>query len=173
MLVAMAVLCSACLSQNLAGPALMGAQRLAPMSHDQIQWIARPSGRDFSRAYPREALDREEGGVAVLCCSVLDDGALACSTAFEAPTERGFGDAAVQLSRSFRMHASDAALWRASGVQLPLPVTFCLSGSDCLKWNQKMRTGRFDAQAAGMCAASNRQASGYAPSRQDIKTSIA
>jgi len=67
------------------------------------QWIERPSARDFSRYFPRRALDRNQEGRVVLDCIVGADGRIGCSVTEEEPSGWEFGDAALRISRSFRI----------------------------------------------------------------------
>jgi protein TonB len=67
------------------------------------QWIERPDGRDFSRYFPQRALDRGQEGRVVLDCIVNADGRVSCNVSNESPEGWGFGEAAMRISRHFRM----------------------------------------------------------------------
>ncbi|MBB5746138.1 TonB family protein [Brevundimonas variabilis] len=67
-------------------------------------WIQRPTGAQLMAAYPDRALGAGVEGVASLRCGVRANGSItACSVASESPTGNGFGNAAVRLSRYFRI----------------------------------------------------------------------
>ncbi|MBL8531036.1 MAG: TonB family protein, partial [Hyphomonadaceae bacterium] len=66
-------------------------------------WIERPTGRDFARFYPPRALERNQEGRVTLDCIVNADGRISCTVTSEEPSGWGFGEAAVRISRSFRM----------------------------------------------------------------------
>jgi len=92
-----------------------------------LDWDSRPTGRDFERHYPRGAADARRSGVAILCCVVQADGTLDCASAYESPAGEGFGDAAVQIARAFRMKATDASAWTASGERIRVPIWFLMN----------------------------------------------
>lgn len=91
-----------------------------------MQWEQRPTGRDYERNYPEAALNAEQSGVAVLCCTANANGRLDCRTAYESPEGAGFGDGAIGISHAFRMRPEDAAVWSASRAPIRLPVWFFL-----------------------------------------------
>ncbi len=66
-------------------------------------WVERPSGRALARFYPERAMEREREGRVVLNCRVRTDGTLDCSVSEEEPSGWGFGDAAIRMSRAYRM----------------------------------------------------------------------
>ena len=66
-------------------------------------WLQRFTGADVARHYPAGALARSVSGSATLDCLVGVDGALQCGVTSEEPAGWGFGDAALLLSRRFRM----------------------------------------------------------------------
>ncbi|MGE0530126.1 MAG: energy transducer TonB [Hyphomonadaceae bacterium] len=65
------------------------------------RWLRQP--RDLARYYPARALARELPGVVSLDCLVDLNGALHCSVLSETPIGWGFGDAALRISRDYRM----------------------------------------------------------------------
>lgn len=65
------------------------------------RWLRQP--RDLARYYPPRALARSITGQVVLDCLVDANGALNCAVASETPTNWGFGDAALRISRDYRM----------------------------------------------------------------------
>jgi len=88
------------------------------------QWLERPSGRDFARYYPRRALERGQEGRVVLDCIVGSDGRIGCSVSSEDPSGWDFGDAAVRISRSFRMSPRMENGAPTEGGRVRVPITF-------------------------------------------------
>ncbi len=113
--------------------ALVLAALCASVAHSQetsatpafpVDWVTRPTGRDFERHYPRRAMHSGQSGVTILCCVANEDGSLACESAYESPTGAGFGPAAIEIAQSFTMTQADAAIWRASGERIRVPIWF-------------------------------------------------
>lgn len=68
-------------------------------------WVRQPDAEQMMRAYPRGALEAGRGGSATLDCLVQPNGSVAvCHVAGETPAGQGFGRAAQQLSRHFRIN---------------------------------------------------------------------
>lgn len=68
------------------------------------EWIQRPTGAQLMAAYPDRALGTGIEGVASLRCVVRANGSITgCAVASETPSAQGFGNAAVRLSRYFRI----------------------------------------------------------------------
>jgi protein TonB len=61
------------------------------------------TAREARRYYPRAALEQGLSGQAVIDCLVDERGRLDCTTTREAPLGAGFGDAAIRMSREFRI----------------------------------------------------------------------
>lgn len=89
-----------------------------------IQWLKKPTGEDFARNYPADAARNGIAGASVLCCTPQNDGSIQCKTNAELPADSGFGDAAVKVSRAFRMSASEVQAWRSRGEPVRVPITF-------------------------------------------------
>ena len=66
-------------------------------------WSEMPGGQDFARAYPSRAMSRRLGGRAMLICTIRADRRIDCVTDTEDPPGHGFGEAAVEVSRSFAL----------------------------------------------------------------------
>ncbi len=67
-------------------------------------WLRQPNGDDYAEYYPQRASDLGKGGVATISCTVTSKGTLTgCSISGEDPTGFGFGDAALKISKLFRM----------------------------------------------------------------------
>lgn len=65
------------------------------------RWLRVP--RELARYYPSRALAREIRGQVVLDCLVDVYGSLNCSVLSETPANWGFGEAALRISRDYRM----------------------------------------------------------------------
>lgn len=65
------------------------------------RWLRQP--RDLESYYPTRALARDIPGQVVLDCLVDVGGALNCSVVSETPSNWGFGQAALRISRDYRM----------------------------------------------------------------------
>jgi protein TonB len=94
--------------------------------HTGFTWLQRPTGQDFSRFYPARALERNMEGRVQLRCVVSADGRITCTVISEDPSGWGFGQAALQISHSFRMAAQTADGRPTSGGQVTVPLTFRL-----------------------------------------------
>jgi protein TonB len=93
-------------------------------------WLQRPSGQDFNRYYPRRASNMNVEGSATLDCIVSASGQISCTVASESPQGWGFGEAAIQISRNFRMAAQTADGRPTSGGRVRVPIHFQLAGGN-------------------------------------------
>lgn len=98
----------------------------APAVITNPQWLERPNERDYARYYPARAIERERTGRVVLDCTVNSSGNISCSVASEDPTGWGFGDAAVRISRHFRMAPATADGRPTDGGRVRVPINFRL-----------------------------------------------
>lgn len=89
-------------------------------------WLERPDGRQYSEHYPERALEREREGRVVLDCVVDSGGRLACSVASEEPSGWGFGNAAIRISRYFRMAPMTVDGRPTDGGRVRVPIAFRL-----------------------------------------------
>ena len=63
----------------------------------------------MAQYYPERAQRLGVGGRVSLRCTVMDNGKLTgCSTSNEDPGDQGFGDAAIKLSRIFKLRPKTA-----------------------------------------------------------------
>jgi len=93
------------------------------------QWIDKPSGLQLSRAYPRRAQDAGVSGSATLNCVVEAAGTVRdCAVISETPTGWGFGEAAVKLSRFFRMKPETSDGMPVDGAKVMVPLSFRMAG---------------------------------------------
>jgi TonB family protein len=86
-------------------------------------WIRRPSAEDVARYYPDRAQRMELEGHATLSCQVDARGTLnSCEVVEESPESAGFGDAAMRLSKLFKMQPMmrDGAPVDGGTVRVPL-----------------------------------------------------
>ena len=92
------------------------------------RWISQPSPEQMARHYPDRALERETQGRAVLQCRVTASGQVtACTVAGETPSSAGFGEAALKVSRYFRMSPQTEDGRPVEGASVRVPVTFRLA----------------------------------------------
>ena len=73
------------------------------------EWVRRPTGREFARYYPRQAMtDRIDGDVVVQCRISVSGRIEDCITVSESPRGYGFGGASEVISESFWMRPPTA-----------------------------------------------------------------
>jgi protein TonB len=90
-------------------------------------WARRPSGEDIARYYPDRAQRMNTEGRATLSCSVTAKGTLEnCSVTSEEPGDMGFGDAAMKLSRLFKMRPKTLDGAPVEGGNVRIPIRFVL-----------------------------------------------
>jgi protein TonB len=83
-----------------------------------------PSAADFARVYPAAARAQHAEGHVLLNCTILRTRRLSCTVALENPPGLGFGAAALELSREFRMAARTRDGRSTTGGHIRLPLAF-------------------------------------------------
>lgn len=91
-------------------------------------WQRRPNGADYERFWPRRARESEIEGSASLDCVVDAEGRLACTVISEEPPNMGFGEAAVRISRQFRMNPQTVNGQATAGGRYRLRIPFRFAG---------------------------------------------
>lgn len=97
-------------------------RRLAPVVQ---AWPEAPSYADVAAAYPEKAKAAKIGGRATLSCDVKKDGRLGpCSILAETPKGQGFGKAARDLAKSFRMNTIGLEGKPLGDLAVQVPIAF-------------------------------------------------
>jgi protein TonB len=93
-------------------------------------WTALPSARDLERYYPSRARRRGVTGSATIQCSVDENGRLVdCRVISEAPQGWNLGDAALGLSRKFRLAPRTTDGESVAGGTVTIPLYFGRDGA--------------------------------------------
>lgn len=93
-------------------------------SLSEVPFAQRPSSSDFSRHFPRRALNQGIEGRVTLVCNVRRDLRLACNIAEENPPGEGFGAAALRIARRFRAEREFPDGRPTVGAHVRVPMVF-------------------------------------------------
>ena len=105
------------------------AQTPRALSAKEAVWARMPSGNDIANYYPENAARNGISGWAAIQCLVTDKGLLAnCRVLGESPRDRHFGDAALKLSRLFKLAAADKTGRSVAGGAIIVPIILTMPG---------------------------------------------
>jgi protein TonB len=100
-----------------------------PLAFQDLKWSRLPSGDDVARVYPDRAARKGVMGGALVVCRIGADRRLeACEVAGEAPANYGFGAAAVELGRMFKLKRVQPDPRATPGAAVEVRITFVLPG---------------------------------------------
>jgi protein TonB len=100
-----------------AGPTVLAQGVVAVEPH----WLKQPSLAEIAAAYPRTGARLGHYGRVTLSCTVQPDGSLArCQVLSEEPGDEGFADAALKLSKLYKMASTDGAPLPRSSIDVPI-----------------------------------------------------
>jgi TonB family protein len=103
--------------------ALQASGRAGAIIHPT--WTERPDGEDVYRSYPASQRSRGLTGLVRIICMVGENGRLApCEVETEEPEGKGFGEAALQLSRLFKMQRIDGDGQAVAGRLIKVPIAY-------------------------------------------------
>lgn len=100
---------------------------VAPKRATGVVWVAKPSGDDMARAYPREARNRALSGWVIIECRLDERGwAQECTPLAESPVGIGFGQAGVAVGRKFRAKTPGEDGQDLGGSYVNVPLVFTM-----------------------------------------------
>jgi len=84
-------------------------------------WLRQPSSTDVAAVYPRVGARLGHYGRVMLSCMVQPDGSLArCEVLSEDPADEGFADAALKLSKLYKLASPDGSPLPKTTVEVPI-----------------------------------------------------
>jgi len=93
-------------------------------------WLQRPDAAAFEQFYPPAALHQGVAGAVRLQCEVQLDTTAQCRVVEETPTDWGFADAALAISRSFRFTPAVVNGRPVAGGRVNVPMRFNFAPPD-------------------------------------------
>jgi TonB family protein len=106
---------------------LIGASSSAARVITQPEWLRRPNAEDLERYFPERAQRMNVEGRASISCTVDVRGTLQnCSVSLEDPNDQGFGDAALRMSKLFKMRPMTKDGVPVDGGKITIPIAFRL-----------------------------------------------
>lgn len=91
-------------------------------------WLRKPTPAQMMGAYPDRALRQNMSGTARLSCKVTVTGAVRdCVVLSETPSEYGFGNAALRVSKNFKMKPQTVDGQVVDGATVQIPLSFNLA----------------------------------------------
>jgi protein TonB len=94
---------------------VVGSAGSAESAAAEAHWLNQPSPADVAAVYPRTGARLGHYGRVTLSCTVQPDGGLSrCQVVSEDPADEGFADAALKLSKLYKMASPEGS---------PLPRT--------------------------------------------------
>lgn len=90
-------------------------------------WAERsPTAADIRRVYPEAALDQGITARVILLCTVQPSRDLACTVDSEGTPGYGFGQAALSVSRLFRVKSAEPGAATSVGRNVRVPIRFAV-----------------------------------------------
>ena len=95
----------------------------------QPDWLRKPGPDEFAQYYPPRAMELGKGGKVMISCTVTAKGTLTgCTTSGEDPPNYGFGDAALKISKFFKMKPQSIDGKPVEGGSFSTVIRFQLAG---------------------------------------------
>jgi len=108
--------------QNFVDPPILSTTISDP------EWVSRPNAAQVAAAYPQVALRQGVSGAVTLACRVtVSGGAASCDVISESPEGYDFGEAAIGLSRYFRMKPRTENGVPVDGASVRIPIRFTVA----------------------------------------------